>query len=189
MTFFLVWGILALWTTVCHAKDLQGDTKSGASSVIAPPEGIAKVPILTGKDVGKLCEPFEYCQGTRFGATVSVRGKTVTCNQVPRPEHRCCLPSEVHFVCYNIQVDGLFLSFDQSNSAYSTDFTEFCRLMLEAEGHEAGQYSSITKDVNSGQIVFRYDDWANAPATTGAQGDEYHIRDLACGIKAPPKRS
>jgi len=185
----LVVATLALVFGVAFAKDTGG--KAEDSNVVEPAEVVTsgRVDILTGRDVEKLCEPFEYCQGSRFSATVNVQGKTVTCNQVPDPRNRCCLPSEAHLVCYNIQVDGLFLSFDQSNPAGSTDFAQFCQLMLEAEGQDSGKYSSITKDTSIGQIVYRYNDWASAPASSGNKEQEYHIRDLSCGITEKPKKS
>jgi len=162
--------------TLKQNREVPETGKDGSS------EKLNRVEIAKGDELRKQCPAYSYCQGKTFPASVRVQGKRVTCDQIPNPSDTCCLNQEPHYVCYNIQVDGLFLMIDTNEPTKATDFTSLCNLMLGKEDKEPGAYTAITKDPEGGQIAYRYDEWAIVASNT-RKGATFHIRDLACGYK------
>ncbi|KAK2153372.1 hypothetical protein LSH36_299g02000 [Paralvinella palmiformis] len=122
-------------------------------------------------------------RGTSFPYRVRVKDWTVTCKQddVTRNDikGKCCLPQEKHLVCYGIRVEGSKLNFSNETSSYltTTDFSDLCKHMVEAEDRKPGLYNSATFLPGGGELSFRYGVWSEV-----ARGSERHIDNIACGV-------
>jgi hypothetical protein len=130
----------------------------------------------TSPGSGADCDPYPYCDGTSFNATMILSVRKVTCDRARHPRDHCCLPQAKHFVCYGITVDGQYLNYD-TDPLRTTDFTGLCAAMakLHAPGKKVGKHSSATIDVgHGGTLVWRYGDW-----TETERGTQY-IKNVAC---------
>ncbi|ESO00168.1 hypothetical protein HELRODRAFT_192619 [Helobdella robusta] len=122
------------------------------------------------------CDPYSYCEGTKFPNKVPLAARLINCDLVPDPRDRCCLPQAKHVVCYGITVDGQYLSYDVESYPKTTDFSALCAAMARSQGHTPGKHSSAILANGGGDLVWRYGEWAEV------QSGEQRIKNLACEI-------
>ncbi|KAK2188024.1 hypothetical protein NP493_146g00000 [Ridgeia piscesae] len=133
------------------------------------------VTVTSQRTFGK-CEPYNYCNGISLDAATVLLGRTIYCDTVSDPKHRCCLPQTEHVVCYDIIVDGQFLSYDPSGRSPSTDFSALCEAIAKQRGRHAGKYTSVVTAEGGGYLAYRRGSWVAAEARS------QHIKHLACGL-------
>jgi len=122
------------------------------------------------------CDPYAYCNGHKFPSQVTLNAHIITCDNMPTPRDRCCLPQANHFVCYAIRANNVKLNYDENNNAKSTDFTGLCNAMARSYGNRTGKHSSAVIKNEGGTFVWRYGEWA--PVELGTK----HVETLACEI-------